>query len=99
MKMMLSGQIPKDFNAGGKTDCEPLIQIHDPAFFIIEASIADINPKVAAASSAPSAISSCTAPNGKAAFGKEFFIATGIPSSAGFNVFLNPCKGRISFFN
>ena len=98
--MMLSGLIPKDFNAGGKTDCEPLIQMEAPAFCMIEASIAAMKPKVAVASSALSASSSCMAPNGKAAFGKAFFRATGIASRARvFNELLYPCKGRISFFN
>ena len=76
------------------------IQIEAPPFFIREESIPDTNPLVAAASSAPADINSCTAPMGNAALGKAFLMGPSPRSKAVFfATVLKPCKGIISFCN
>jgi len=65
MKMILSGEMPSGFNAGGKIVADELIQTATLPFFMSEETRHEMKADVAAKSSAQVPINSCTADKGK----------------------------------
>src|SRR5688572_540246 len=92
-KMILAGEMPKLFNAGGKRVREELIQIDALLPSMRDDNKPEIKPPVAAASSAPPQINSCIAPKGNTLSGKALFIDLNPGSTILlFDAGLKPCS-------
>src|SRR5687768_17674025 len=96
--MILSGAMPKDLSAGGKTVREELIQSDASPFRISEDSSPEIKPQVAASSSFRKHKNSCTAPKGNKPPGNASFIFPN-PGSNIDRFTIGLCPFRISFCN
>ena len=93
IKMILSGSTLKNFSAAGNIACEGPIQTDTPPLLMSDESKHEINPEVAAISSAERVKNSCIDAKGKTPLGKEESIGpnTGrIRSSDALH--LNPCN-------